>query len=299
MSGAQMGIDAHLATGCTTLCHIWLVERADGQRFGFTDHDQDLVLDGVSYRADTGLTASALQQTTGLSVDNTEAVGAFSSLSVTEIDLTAGRFDKAGVVAWLVNWADTDQRLCLFRGTFGEVSQADGVFRAELRGLTEPLNQPQGRMFQRACSAILGDASCRFDLTTPGYFVEVALPAAGTKRFDLQGLGAFAAGWFERGVFRVLSGDAEGLFGVIKADQGGDARQIELWETLPIRVQPGDLVRLTAGCDRMMQTCRGKFANLPNFRGFPHIPGEDWLTSYPVSSNQNAGGSRFMGGAQP
>jgi uncharacterized phage protein (TIGR02218 family) len=36
-----------------------------------------------------------------------------------------------------------------------------------------------------------------------------------------------------------------------------------------------------AGCDKRAETCRAKFGNFLNFRGFPHIPGEDWVTAYP------------------
>jgi uncharacterized phage protein (TIGR02218 family) len=297
MSAAASALQAHLATGCSTVCHLWLVERIDGQSYGFTDHDRDLVVDGDLFRADTGLTARALQQTTGLSVDNTEAVGALSSLAVSEADLAAGRFDRAAVTAWLVNWADLSQRQCLFRGTFGEVTRVDGVFRAELRGLTEPLNQPQGRSFQRTCSAILGDTKCRFALTTPGYASEVVLTDGADRTFTLAGQAGFAARWFERGRLVVLDGAAAGLFGVIKGDRiAGALRVIELWQALPIAVQPGERIRIEAGCDRTLATCRTKFDNLANFRGFPHIPGEDWVTSYPVSSGQNRGGS-LVGGA--
>ena len=48
------------------------------------------------------------------------------------------------------------------------------------------------------------------------------------------------------------------------------------------------MVRIIAGCDKTAATCRTKFANFLNFRGFPHIPGEDWLTSYPVPDRPNA-----------
>jgi uncharacterized phage protein (TIGR02218 family) len=300
MSGDAEALYAHLATGCTTVCHLWRVERADGVSYGFTDHDQDLVVDGAVYRADTGLTARALQQTTGLSVDNTEAIGALSSAAINDADLAAGRFDRAAVSAWMANWADLSQRVCLFRGTFGEVSRVDGTFRAELRGLTEPLNQPQGRTFQRTCSAILGDGRCRFALATPGYFTEVVLTAAANRTFSFPEPDGFAAQWFERGRLQVLTGTGSGLFGVIKVDRSdGALRIIELWETLAVALQPGDQIRLEAGCDRTMNTCRVKFGNLPNFRGFPHIPGEDWITAYPVSSSQNTGRSLFGGVEQP
>jgi uncharacterized phage protein (TIGR02218 family) len=51
------------------------------------------------------------------------------------------------------------------------------------------------------------------------------------------------------------------------------------------------MIRLEAGCDKRFETCRLKFANLLNFRGFPDIPGDDWLVSTPATGAQNAGGS--------
>src|SRR5690606_20469724 len=131
----------------TTCCRCWALVRRDGATLGFTDHDADLGFEGITFRADTGLSAAALQQSTGLAVDNTEARGALSSEAITEADIRAGRFDGAGVTAWLVNWADPAQRVLQFRGTLGEVTRAGGAFRAELRGLAEALNQPQGRVY--------------------------------------------------------------------------------------------------------------------------------------------------------
>lgn len=287
----------HLATGTTTTCQAWALTRSDGVVMGFTDHDEDLVFEGILFRANTGLTAKALQQTTGLAVDNTEALGALSDGSVTEEDILAGRFDGAEVRAWLVNWADPSQRVLQFRGTVGEVARSGGAFQAELRGLTEALNQPTGRIYQRTCSAVLGDGQCRFDLDRPGYAVELAVQTVSDGRvFDFDELAGFDDRWFERGVLRVLSGRAVGLVGVIKNDRaqvGG--RRIELWEALKLQVAAGDRVRIEAGCDKRAETCRLKFQNFPNFRGFPHIPGEDWLMSYPVRSGRNDGGRRGGG----
>ncbi|MFN3282464.1 MAG: DUF2163 domain-containing protein, partial [Tabrizicola sp.] len=59
----------HLASGTTTVCRAWTLLRRDGTILGFTDHDRDIEVDGVLCRADTGITARVLQQTTGLSVD--------------------------------------------------------------------------------------------------------------------------------------------------------------------------------------------------------------------------------------
>ncbi len=55
----------------------------------------------------------------------------------------------------------------------------------------------------------------------------------------------------------------------------------------------GDLIRVEAGCDKRLETCRFKFNNILNFQGFPHIPGEDWLMSYPSEGQPHDGGSLF------
>lgn len=286
-------LEAHLQTGVTTLCRCWSVERRDGVVLGFTDHDLDIEFENTLFRANTGLTARALQQSTGLSVDNTEAVGALSHDAVTEADIQAGRYDDADVRAWLVNWNDVNVRHLQFRGTLGEIQSAGGSFQAELRGLTATLNQPQGRVYQTPCPAILGDKNCSFDLETPGYFTERPVVRVEEGRiFQFDELAGFDARWFERGRLRVKSGAAKGLIGIVKNDRQQDGvRSIELWETLRAEIQVGDIIRLEAGCDKRAETCKLKFHNFLNFRGFPDIPGEDWLTSYPVKSGVNDGGS--------
>jgi uncharacterized phage protein (TIGR02218 family) len=284
----------HLGTGVTTVCLCWGVTRRDGVRFGFTDHDRDIAFDGFTFRAASGMTASALQQGTGLAVDNSQAAGALSDASVTESDLLAGRFDGAAVEIWRVNWANSDARALLFRGALGEVRRGDGAFEAELRGLAEALNQPIGRVYHRACSAVLGDARCGFDLETPGFAATVPAGAVVDDRvFRPSGLSGYAEGWFDHGVLRVETGAAAGLSAAIKSDvtASDGTRRIELWQALRNPVGSGDTIRLEPGCDKRAATCREKFDNFVNFRGFPHIPGDDWLTSYPAGSAVVDGGS--------
>lgn len=289
-----MSLAEHLASGATTVARAWAVERRDGVVLGFTDHDRDLSFDGILFRASTGMTARALEQTTGLAVDNTEAVGALSDAAIGERDILAGRYDDARVSLWWVNWADVSERQLRFRGRLGEVVREGGAFRAELRGLAEPLSRPQGRVYQAPCSAVLGDAACGVDLGQPGLALEVALAELGPEgdRFGFAPMPGVAPGWFGKGRLEVLVGPAAGLSGLIKADAlRADAREIVLWQRLGIDPVPGDLVRLVAGCDKRLETCRSKFDNLLNFRGFPHVPGEDWLFAVPRSGGANDGGS--------
>lgn len=295
MSDMNPDLLAHLQSGLTTLCRCWALTRRDGIELGFTDHDRTLSFEGITFRADTGLSAIALQQSTGLSVDNTEAMGALSDAAIREADIEAGRFDGAEVRAWLVNWADIGQRHLQFRGTIGELRRHDGAFEAELRGLTDALNQPLGRVYQKPCSAVLGDAACGVDLDSAGFSTERPAEEIEARRvFRFAEMAGFAEGWFQHGRLLVKGGAAAGLGGRIKRDRtdGEGGRVVELWQPLRAEVQAGDALRLEVGCDKRMQTCVEKFDNLLNFQGFPDIPGDDWSITDPTRAGRLSGGSR-------
>lgn len=283
---------AHLASGTTTVCRCWAVEPRGRAPLGFTDHDEPLAFDGIAFRSDRGFTARAFEQSTGLSVDNSEVVGILSDPGIRDEDVAAGRFDGARVEVWQVNWARVAERRLVFRGSLGEIERDGRAFRAELRGLADRLNRPVGRVYQKPCSAVLGDAACKVDLSDPAFALETATVAV-ARGVELTLAGsAHAPGWFARGRLRVLDGAAAGVTGVVKRDREvAGQRVIELWETLSAGFSPGDRVRIEAGCDKRLETCRDRFANLPNFRGFPDIPGEDWLIGYPTRAGRNDGGS--------
>ena len=288
-------LHTHLKTGLTHVCQCWAVERSDGVTLGFTDHDRDLAFDGITFAADSGMSAKALSSTTGLAVDNTEAAGVLSAASITEADIAAGRYDNAAVTIWQVQWDNVDARQVHFRGTLGEITRNGAAFQADLRGLSEKLNQPQGRSYLKTCSAVLGDSACGVNITTDAAFVaevEVDRLIDG-QSFDLATLVLFNDRWFEGGLLEGLSGAATGLKALIKQDTlRNGRRQITLWQPIPVSVALGDQFRLIAGCDKRSDTCRTKFANLSNFQGFPHIPGDDWLMAVPRASGTNDGGKR-------
>lgn len=48
----------------------------------------------------------------------------------------------------------------------------------------------------------------------------------------------------------------------------------------PRAVAAGEALTVAAGCDKGFSTCGKKFANSLNFRGFPHLPGNDAAYGY-------------------
>jgi uncharacterized phage protein (TIGR02218 family) len=285
------GLQEHLDSGATTLCWCWKLSRRDGAVQGFTDHDQSLTFDGVTYQAASGFTASEVQSALGLSVDNLSVAGALSAASLNEDDLAAGLYDGAGVAIWRVNWNAVSQRVLMKSGTLGEVARQGGAFSAEVRGLAQALNQPVGRAFGRLCDAGLGDARCTVAISSVAGAVTVATDA---RRFTVSGLDAGVSGDFTGGALVFTSGANAGRGGEVKRHaKSGGIVTLELWQAMSETVAAGDGFTVTPGCDKTFPTCRDRFANGINFRGFPYMPGNDAVLAAPAASQPLDGGSRY------
>jgi uncharacterized phage protein (TIGR02218 family) len=286
-----------LASGVTTLCRCWRIARRDGVVQGFTDHDADVVLDGLTCRAGTGLTGSEATAKLGLAVDGAEIAGALDDETLNEADLAAGRYDAAAIELHLVDWSEPSLHVLLAKGTLGEVRREGQAFAAELRGLADRLNQESGRRYTATCSADLGDARCGVDLTAAAYRGNGTIAALrGTSIFSASGLGAFADCWFTAGRLTFTSGANAGLAVEVKSHRAGDETVIELWQAMPEALAAGDAFTVTAGCDKRFATCRERFDKAVNFRGFPHIPGNDFVTGYAVQGAAGNDGRSLRGG---
>ena len=282
MRTLSTALRAHLDSGATTLCHCWRLETAAGEIFGFTDHDRDLLVGGVSFEAQAGFTASEIESSLGLAVDNLEAAGALNSARLSETRLKTGDFDNAGVEIWRVNWQDTAQRILLRKGNLGEVSFGGPGFTAEVRGLAHLLNQPKGRLYQFGCDAVLGDSRCGVDLTLAAFRgAGIVASAEENRRFIVTGLASYDDAWFSRGTLEWTSGANIGRGGEVKFHRKSTSEiAVELWRETAMPVATGDTFLIRAGCDKQFTTCKAKFANAVNYRGFPQIPGDDFVLSY-------------------
>ncbi len=202
-----------IESGAATLCHAWVVTRADGERLGFTDHDRDLRVDDVDCRAASGWTRGAAEGATGLSAGSLAIGGVLDADSIDEADVAAGLWDGARVQLWRVDWRRPDLRVRLGVGRLGQIRREGEGFVAELDGPMAALERVVGRTYGRLCDAVLGDDRC----------------------------------------------------GV---EAGGRT------------------------CDKRWETCVGVFGNGLNFRGFPDVPGDDFLTAVPATGGPHDGGSR-------
>jgi uncharacterized phage protein (TIGR02218 family) len=181
----------------------------------------------------------------------------------------------------------------MMAGSIGEVKRGETAFTAELRSLAHYLGQQQGRTFQYACDATLGDARCGIDLDSPAHKgVGTVTTASSAYQFAASGLDSFAEGWFTGGLVTWTSGaNASRQMEVKRFANSGAVAEIELWRSMVSPIAPGDGLIVTAGCDKTFPTCKAKFANQLNFRGFPHMPGNSYVLAFPVSGDPSNDGS--------
>jgi len=205
---------ARIESGAVGLCHVWLMQRRDGKRLGFTDHDANLVIDGVLCRASGGWTAGATEMAVGLAAGSATALGGLELGGLDEAAISDGAFDGAEVALWRVDWGRPDLRVRLWVKTLGRLRREGETYLAELEGPLARLERVVGRTYGRECDALFGDARCG---------VEAA---------------------------------------------------------------PG------ASCDKRWATCTTVHGNGANFQGFPHVPGDDFLTAYPKAGGRHDGGRR-------
>lgn len=294
MRSIPPALQAKLDSGATTLCRCWVLTRTDGVVQGFTDHDEDIALGDVTCRASTGLAAAEATQQLGLAVSATDVEGALAADTLNENDLAAGLYDAAAVEVHLVDWSEPELRLLLAKAVLGEVRREGDSFVAELRGLAHRLAETSGRLYTATCSADLGDARCTVDLTDPALHGEGTIVALiGTSTFTVSGLDAFSDGWFTAGRLAWVSGANAGRAIEVKWHRNdGNTVSFDLWQAMAQPLAPGDTFTVTAGCDKRFATCRDRFANGVSFRGFPQIPGNDFLMAYPTPGEPgNDGGS--------
>ncbi len=293
MRTIPLALQTHLDSGTTTLCYCWKLTLRSGQIIGFTDHDEAVVFDGVSFEAQAGFSSSEIHSSLGFAVDNLEASGALKSAQLDEVRLNAGDYDHASIEIWRVNWQDATQRILQRKGHLGEVNYGQGHFKAEVRGLAHLMNQPKGRLFQFGCDALLGDARCGVNLNLGAFRGVATIAAVRENSFDVSGLNGFADDWFTRGVLSWNIGPNAGRALAIKRQRAfATSSRVDLWQAPKFVIAAGEQIIVNAGCDKQFATCKSKFANHLNFRGFPHMPGNDFVMAVAGKNDANNGGGR-------
>lgn len=287
---------ASAASGSTTLARCWQVTRTDSTVYRWTEHDRSLTVDGDTYSPSDGVTATDVELSIDGAVSNVTALGALSSSAMTDSDIEAGIWDGASVTALWVDWGDPTKFWIDFVGTLGEIKRGEIGFEAEVFGAGELAVTPRGRSFGRLCDAVLGDSRCGKDVTTSTFRGVGTVVEAKTRTLvTVSGVGSFATGWFSLGEALWLTGANAGRSHEVRLFVTGTTAKLQLWTAPRVTPSVGDTIRLTAGCDKSFATCKARFDNAVNFRGFPHMRGDSAVLQTADGREPKDGSGRNVG----
>jgi uncharacterized phage protein (TIGR02218 family) len=258
----------------TSIALCWRLERNDGAGIALTSHDQIVTSDGILFEPAPGMKPAAITRSLGLEPDFGEVAGALSSKALHEQDLALGRWDGAAVRLTAVDWKDPAvEPISLLLGQIGSVALDGDGFAADLHGAAAKLEEPVCPATSAECRAHFGDKQCRVDLAGRTILAGVTAAVGGELTLDSS-----LDDRFVLGRVRYMSGANCGLTSVILAVSGSI---VQLRDLPRAPVEGGCRVELREGCDKRFATCVTRFANAVNFRGEPHLPGNDLLTRYP------------------
>jgi uncharacterized phage protein (TIGR02218 family) len=258
----------------TSLALCWRLERPDGAGIALTSHDEPVTSEGTRFEPSPGMIPASVTRSLGLEPQSAEAAGALSSRALDETELSLGRWDGAQVRMTVADWQDNDAApIQLIAGEIGSVSIEGDSFSAELRGAGAALDTPVCPATSAECRAAFGDKQCRVDLAARTTVAHVMSSSGGSLTLDVA-----VDDRFVLGRLRYMSGGNCGLATVILSASGNTVEVRDLPRAI---VDNGCRVELREGCDKRFATCVSRFNNAENFRGEPHLPGNDLLTRYP------------------
>lgn len=260
----------------TTIAFCTKIERSDGAGLALTSHDSAVARGGDEFDPAPGMLPASVVRRLGLEPHSSEITAALGSDSLSEEDLFLGRWNGASMSLSAIDWNRPEEpSLTLLQGRLGEVACDGNSFTAELQGAAAKLEEPVCPATSPECRASFGDAGCRVDLAGRSKVLTVV----GSNGNQLQ-LSAALTSDYVFGQLRYLRGANCGLSTVILSADGAN---IAIRDVPRAPVETGVRVRVREGCDKSLATCASRFANAENFRGEPHLPGNDLLTRYPGS----------------
>lgn len=274
---------------------------ASAGTFRYTDHDVPLEVDGNTY-SPAGAGGSASETTTDGKGNSVEVRGVITDAAVSEEDIAGGLFDGATVTEYIV-----DHRYP-FAGKFktrvykiGEIrhNAKTGRWAFDIVGWIGQLERAVGHRNSVRCRYRLYDAdTC--GVTKASFTTTITVATVNADGSFTATPAAFDTdGYFDDGEITWSSGDNNGTTQSVRTYTSDDVTWY-LHEKPPKAVQVGDQASVSAGCnhlagvfvdgsDDLTGHCKHKFANLPNFGGYPYTPTDDVLYQTPDAKAEDDG----------
>jgi uncharacterized phage protein (TIGR02218 family) len=267
MKTLASGLNTTINAEVQTLAMCYKATLADGTIRGFTTHDRDLVIDGITYVAATGFDPTQIRAMASMGVDGLDLSGAAVSPAISTQAMMEAYWDGAELEVFEVDYTQPAVGTNKLRtGWIGNIETAGLGFKAEMRGLMHKLQQMTGRVVQEMCDADFTDTRCGLDDAT--YTVTGSATSVTSRRVFGDTTRTELDGVYTYGILTWTTGNNDGLSSAVKNYITGE---IELVESMPRAITVGDEYSMLKGCSKTRDACVA-YSNIVNFRGFPEVP---------------------------
>lgn len=298
---------AHLQQPVTTTCRLLKVTLYDGRVYGMTTLDRDVIYQGVTYSAYTGVDPSVIATDSGLSVDNGEGYSLLADEpadGITRQMIAAGELDDAQWVMMLVNWADLSMgHGILDSGDIGNVTiEQRQAYTVELVSYVMRLRQPIGGLDSRTCRAKFGnptEGQLGCGVNAEALWLNGTVTGVSTDEprrvFADSTLLITPAPIPGRVQWLTGANSARNRLYQVEATSAVSGT-IAMIEPTPYDIAPGDTFRIRPDCAKTLAACQA-YGNLLNMKAEPYIPVGDGLETSTPSAQIPGGvlGSEVIG----
>lgn len=274
MKNMSESLKNHISQDVTTLTACLKITIKDGFVLGFTSLDRELVFESTTYKPDCGLDIGLLKSNVEVESGKASAGLMIDNENIKESDILKGKFDDADMELFLLNYKDLSAgKVSLFNGFISKITLSNGKADVEVKGLLDKLDKQVCQQYSPCCRAKFCDTKCglnKADFTFVGQVDSID----SNGRIHCDSLSTKENNYFNYGVLTFTSGVNKDLSIEVKSFYGGDIVPMIKPVYIP---SVGDAFTIVTGCDKKFSTCINKFNNAINFRGEPHIPGNDYI----------------------
>lgn len=228
----------------------------------------------VTFKHTIGLTASKVEHPSGTDPANLEADFFVNDEGLLEADIEAGKWDHGSFTLFVTNANALHMgQLIIAKGFFGRFEQHDGLYRVELRGINEALNQIIGKVTEELCDADYGDARCGLNLAARGE-VHTGTLTSVTNAYTFRDTSRTeAAEYFDNARGSFTNGDNNG-FPFHVDSWNPTTKEFRLRKAMPFLPVAGNTYTVNRGCKKRKVDCVAR-GNIINFRGTPDVPTQE------------------------
>ena len=277
MKQASEALIALLDSNQFIYADLYTFTLADGTLLRITSADDNLIVAGETFVAYPYLTRGTTKTVIGVQVD-TLALSFMLNSSVLIGGIPLAQFVLNGGLdgaelrlerVFMPTWGDTSAgTLINFVGTVAESTSTRSQVDVTVNSSLDLLNiQLPRNVYQASCIHSLYDYGCTLNPTT--WTVDGVVSNTSTTQSIVSNVTA-NSGYYDLGTISFTSGSNTGVTRSIKHSLV--TGEISPSLGLPYAPQIGDTFTCKPGCDKQSATCRDKFSNVDNFRGYPTIP---------------------------